>query len=268
MAAYQFDALFTDQRPLLNTNDGKQGGDSALSVDIMHRPCFAHAEVMLNNGDKVVANAGAMLWADSDVGVSTGCHNGCGTAYCRTCAGEMCCFNEFSGPGRVAFGFDLPGDILPFKLEDGAQWVVSSGSFVCATPNAKVSAKFTGCGACCCGGEGAFFTEISSTGGDGVFYAGGFGALKRHEIEAGKTLVINDGLFFAANSGTGISIEILGGFKTCCCGGEGFVMSIAGPAVVFTQNRDPDKFMALLNPRPQVGGDGGDAAGDAGGMIG
>lgn len=267
MAAYQFNDVLSDQHPLLNTSDGKQGGDPALAVDVMHRPCFAHAEVDLKDGEKVVSVAGAMMWADQEVGVSTACHNGCATACCRTCAGESCCFNTFSGPGRVAFGFDLPGDILPFKIEEGAAWVVSSGSFVCATPNAKVSARFTGCGACLCGGEGAFFTEISSTGGEGVFYAGGFGALKRHEIAAGKTLFINDGLFFAANATTGISVEILGGCKTCCFGAEGFVMKIQGPAVVFTQNRDPDKFNALLNPRlPQGGGGGaGDAAGAAAG---
>ena len=100
-------AIDPNTKPLL--------GDSK----IMHRPCFAHVEVNLQENQKVVGDGGAMMWMDGDMLMETGCNNGCCTAFWRSCAGESCCQNTFSGPGAVAFGFDLPGDVsvvlLPFS---------------------------------------------------------------------------------------------------------------------------------------------------------
>jgi uncharacterized protein (AIM24 family) len=46
-------------------------------------------------------------------------------------------------------------------------------------------------------------------------------------------------MFFAAHETQKLKLRILGGMKTCCCGGEGLVMEFTGPTVVYTQTRDP-----------------------------
>jgi len=249
-------------KPETDPNSLLGGGFSAT---VAHRPSFAHTEVHLESaGQQVLANAGSMLWMDSKMRLETGCHNGMCVAWCRTCAKESFCLNTFSGPGDVAFGFDLPGDILPFATTPTEGWIVTSGSFVCGTTNLRISAQFAGCLAACCSGEGAFLTHIRAEEGKGnaLFFAGNYGQIQRHEVPQGKTMVVNNGLFFAASDKTNISIGLPGGCKSLLCSGEGIVMRFTGPCVVYTQNRDPITMMKLLNPwqPPSMGGDSDDGA--------
>jgi len=96
-----------------------------------------------------------------------------------------------------------------------------------------------------------FLTKVYITeGNSGMFYAGGYGAITRHEIPAGKTLFLDRGLFFAANDKTEFSLGCPGGCWGCYFGGEGLVMKFAGPRVIFSQNRDPGPLMELLK-RPK-----------------
>lgn len=214
------------------------------------RPAFAHVAVYLNQGQSIMADGGAMLWMDGTLQMETACGD-CGPACYRSCAGESCCQNTFHGPGNVSFGFKLPGDCLPFAVTPDFAWILTSGAFICGTPNIKITARFAGCCTCCCGGESAFLTKIESPEGAGMFYAGGYGALSRHEIPAGKTMFIDDGLFFAAHADTDIEVGIPGGCISCLYGGEGIVMKFHGPAVVYTQNRNPAIWNKLLNPPPK-----------------
>jgi len=243
-----------------------------FTASVSHRPSFAHTEVKLEKPEhKVLAQAGAMLWMDGNMHMSTGCHNGPCVAWCRTCAKESCCLNTFEGPGDVAFGFDLPGDILPFACTPTEGWILSSGSFVCGTTNLRISAQFIGCLAMCCAGEGAFLTHIRSQDekGNGLFFAGNYGQIQRHEIPDGKIMSVNSGLFFAASDRTIIDIGLPGGCTSLLFSGEGVVMKFKGPAVVYTQNRNPQDMLKLLNPYqglPDNGGDGADAGAAAAAM--
>jgi uncharacterized protein (AIM24 family) len=253
---------------------GQEGDFSQplLNATIANRPSFAHVTVTLND-QKVLADAGSMMWMDSELDMNTWCHGDCCDCCCRPCAGQYQCQNLFGGTGDISFGFDLPGDILPFAVTPEQGWIVSSGGFICGTPNLEIGCRFAGCAACCCSGEGAYFAKINSREGNGMFYAGSYGALQRHDVPAGQTFFIDTGLFFAANEFTKVDIGLPGECATFCCGGEGFVMKFVGPAVLYTQNRDPVVMAALLNPyrhqqMDQSGGSGGDAASGAASAIG
>lgn len=217
---------------------------------ITGRPMFAGVDVYLKPGQKVVGDAGSLLWMDEGVqmrtGMSGGCFDGCG----RTCAGESCCLNTYTAPskgGMVGLGFPLPGDLVPFACAPGgAGWILSKGAFVAGTDNLKISARFAGCCAAAASGEGPFLTRVvckPDATSPGMFYAGGFGAITRHDIPAERVFLVDNGLFFAAHDKQQISITLFGGLKQCCCGGgEGLVMRFTGPCTIFTQNRDPQIF--------------------------
>jgi uncharacterized protein (AIM24 family) len=204
-------------------------------------------------GEKVRASAKAMIWMDGHVRVDTKCADVCDGIW-RQCAGESCCVNEFTGPaggGSVTFATDLPGDMLPFGVMPGAGngWVVASGSYLCGTSNLTVTARFAGCAACCCGDVKPWLVKCIVQGDQpAMFWAGGYGALTRHEIPAGKTFFLDNGLFFAANEQVNIELGLPGGFISCCCGGEGVVMKFTGPCVVYSQNRSPHIWDKVLNP--------------------
>jgi len=245
-----------------------------LTSRIENSPSFAHVSVTLNNEDTgVVGDNGAMLWQNATgdgLNIDTGCHNGgCCAGYWRgTYAGEHFCMNKYTGTGEIAFGFDLPGDIVPFTCSSESGWYISKGSFICGTSNLVVSAKWAGCYAFCCSGEGGMLTWVhaNSNGDANMFYAGGFGEIRKQAVPSGMTLYVNNGLFFAAPDDMCMEIAVAGGCCTTAClySGEGWVMTFEGPTTVFTQNRDPDVFLALLNPAPakQAGNDedGGDGA--------
>jgi len=237
--------------PVVNADTGRadpaQKGEEHFQYAVKGRPAFAFVDLFLKRGQKVIADAGAMLWMDGNVPIETGCFGGCCSSFARTCAGESCCFNKFSHPGhddnhvRVSFGFDLPGDMLPFAVEKGKGWVLTRKAFIVGTENVVVSARFAGCAACLCSGEGPFLTKVTSDE-KGLFFAGSYGALERHEIQEKQVLFVDPGLFFAAKADIKIGIGLAGGIKTCCFGGEAFVMKFTGPCVVYTKSRDPRIF--------------------------
>lgn len=236
-----------------------------LNAEILNRPSFSHVKVQLDNGQKVMADNGAMIWMDGDMQMETWCYGGVMNALCRPLAFESCCMNTFEGPGEVSFGFDMPGDSYPFAVSPAKGWILTSGAFICGTENIVVGCRCAGLKACCCAGEGAFLTKITvgPESGNGVFYAGGMGAIQRHDVAAGQIFFIDTGLFFAAAEDIQIDVGLPGDFKSCCCGGEGFVMKFTGPCTVYTQNRDPAEFLKLLRPQPQ--GDSGNQDGGGGG---
>lgn len=227
-----------------------------LQATLYYRPNFAHVEFDLKEGQEVVADAGTLMWMGDSVEMSTSCHHGCCAGYWRGCAGESCCQNTFRGPGKVALGDEqMPGDMLPFPVTKDKGWIFSTGAFVCASPNVHVSAKWNGCYNCMCSGEGAFLTHITlhpeSEEAFGVAYIGDYGAFQAHHIPPGHSFYIDNGLFLACSDKYRFETVVLGGCKTCCFGGEGFMLKFTAtlePLTVYTQNRDPAVMKALLKP--------------------
>jgi len=250
-------------------------GKEPLNSTVEYRPGFAQVTVTLNDGIGVVGDYGAMLWqvGEGDLNIATGCNlGGCADCYWRQCAMEAQCNNLYTGVGKVAFGFDLPGDMLPFSCTEQSGWVVAKGCFICGTPNLCVSARFKGCTpylpCLCLMGEGGFQTHVylprSATDKDNVFYAGGYGAITLQEVPEGMSLYVNNGLFFCGKDDIAFNVALPGDCNSCLFGGEGLVVKFDGPVKIYTQNRDERVFMKLLHPAPQ-GGQGGGAEAAAGG---
>lgn len=216
---------------------------------IWHRPAFAHVEFMLAAGQEVLSDGGAMIWKDDNININTQTGE-CMPACWRKCAGESCCQNVYTGPGRIAFSFKLPGDMLAFSVQKSEAWKLSAGAFVCGSNNCVVSTSFTGCYAYICGGEECWLTQVrlddDSGEASGVFYAGGYGALTRHVVTEGNCILMSTGTFFATSDDQEFTLRMPGGCVSYQCGGEGLVMAIKGPATVYTQNRNPSIWKAIL----------------------
>jgi len=235
-----------------------------LNYAIKGRPAYAYTDVGLKPGQQLLADAGAMLWMDGEVQMETDCYGGCGNAFCRTCSGESFCQNLFTGAGNVTVGLTLPGDMIPFEVTPGNGWVLSRKAFVSGTSNLIVTSRFAGCAAACFGGEGPFLTKVYCTQGKGVFLAGNYGSLERHEVPYGQALFVDHGLFFAAHEAAPLRIGIVGNLVACCCSGEGFVLKFFGPCVVYTKSRDPAKW--AREKQQHARGRGGGGAG-VGGVV-
>jgi uncharacterized protein (AIM24 family) len=253
MAGYQ-DPEKVDYQTKLIKQESQQGAapDRPLA-QIQAAPAFSQVSFQLGQGEAVVADNGRLNWMDSTVQMSTWCYaGGCCAGICRRIACEHCCINRFEGPGNASFSYDLPGDTLPFLVTPEQGWVVMAGSYVVGTETVKVSAKFSGCTVCCCGDQGPLFTHMTADGSAGVGFCSAFGAIKRHEVPEGQTLLVGTRNFFAATDSTKIGVGCPGnGCKQWCCSKEGFVLKIFGPGIVYTHNRDETAIRALLFPGVQ-----------------
>jgi uncharacterized protein (TIGR00266 family) len=274
MAEQKGGPVLFQYEPLVSFHGGQvvreERKEQPLTYFVKGRPAFAFVDIFLKKDQKCVADAGAMLWMESTVQIETGCYGGCCSAFARTCSGESCCQNMFTGPGgegagepgmKVTFGFELPGDMLPFLVKPGEGWVLTRKAFVCGTENCVVSARFAGCLACCFSGEGPFLTKVTVPAGEGMFFAGAYGALERHQVNNGQIFLVDTGLFFAAHEAVNIGVGLAGGLKTCCFGGEAWVMKFTGPAVIYTKSRDPAIF-------DRLGGNGGQQGAQQGAQAG
>jgi len=211
------------------------------------RPMFASVDIDLQEGQQVLADGGSLLWMEGGMAMETECVNGLLASIGRCCAGEACCLNRYTGPGKISLGFPLPGDMMCFAVGPGAGWILSKGAFVAGSNNIYISARFSGFCASVFSGEGPFLTHVTCKDGQGMFYAGGFGSITRHDIAAGQVFIVDHGLFFAAHEATRLHVAPIGGIKSTLCSGEGIVMRFNGPCTIFTQSRDP----ALFNPSPE-----------------
>jgi len=184
--------------PVYLGREAIQGGGQELRAMVTGRPMFASVEVALQNSE-VVADASTLLWMPGEgVEIETDCFGGACVGFMRSCAGEGCCQNKYKGSGIIGLSFKLPGDIMGFRVGPRDGYILSKGAFVCGTSNLQVSARFAGCPACLVSGEGPFMTKVTSADGQtsGMFFAGGFGSITRHDIPLGRTMLVDNGLFF------------------------------------------------------------------------
>lgn len=269
MSTWKYDATNLQQQPTQYIVNVEQP-TNVLVYSIKGKPASAYCDLFLKPQQKIVTDGNMMLWMDREIDdPDTECYGGLQDTLLRNCAGEHCCFNIFENKDqqtqrKLAIGFNDPGDLLSFGVSKGNGWVLTRNAFLAGTDNLRVTGRCIGCCACLFSGEGPFLTRVTlkdEEQGPGMFIAGSYGALVRHEIQLGQVLFVSRGLFFAAHETTKFRIGLAGGLKNLCCSGAAIVMKFYGPATVYTQSRDPDTW----NPYKAARAAGDDKSAAAGG---
>lgn len=215
------------------------------------RPAFSYGDIYVQPNQKILTDGRAMLWMDGSLQVETECYGGCFAACARSCSGESCCMNNYSGLGKVTVGFETPGDMLAFAVTPSHAWALTKAAFVAGTNNLKVSSKFSGCLPCLCTDEGAFLTTVEidpeSQTQSGIFLAGSYGMLERHDIPEGKEMYVAKGNFFAGHASKDLEVGLVGGFMNLCFGAgwKSVILKFRGPCTVYTQSRNPEDLRRL-----------------------
>ena len=200
------------------------------------QPAFAQLTVNLRSGETIKAEAGAMAYMDGDVQMKTQASGGFFSGLKRMFTGESFFQNVFTGPGKVTFSTQLPGDIVDFDVQVGEGWVTQADAYMASDESLEVSSKWGGFKAIF-GGEGAFLTHVSAKTDNGKLFLAGYGFIKKHDLQPGQELVVDTGIFFATQDTTNFKTSKVGGMKSFFFGGEGLVMRFTGPGIVYTQSR-------------------------------
>ena len=207
-----------------------------LDYEILGGEMFSTVAIDLKVNQEVLAEAGSMAFMDGTIVMKTTTGGGFMKGLKRSFSGESFWQNTFTGPGKLTLANNLPGDTETFKIAPNEGWILTRDAYIGGTTNIEVSTKWGGFKTLF-SGEGALLTHVKAVNSDGLFFAGSYGALKKHEIAEGEEFTVDNGLFFACPEGTNFKMSKIGGWKSFFLGGEGVVLRFFGPAVVFTQSR-------------------------------
>ena len=208
-------------------------------------------EIELDPGESAVAEAGALVWKDAAVGMTTVFGDGSGGqgggfmgkllgAGKRLITGESLFTTVFthngSGKARVAFAAPVPGAIVPLKLDSiGGTLICQKDAFLCAAKGVSMGIAFqrkvmTGL----FGGEGFIMQRLE---GDGWVFVQFGGMVVERELAPGEQLHVDTGCLAAYTPSVDFDLETAGGVRSVIFGGEGlFFARLTGPGKVWIQS--------------------------------
>ncbi len=209
-------------------------------------------EIELDPGESAVAEAGAMVWKDATVDMTTVFGSGSGQdqggfmgallgAGKRLLTGESLFTTVFThngtGKARVAFGAPVPGAILPLRLSDyGGTLICQKDSFLAAAKGVQIGIHFqrrvlTGL----FGGEGFIMQKLT---GDGWVFVQMGGTVIQRDLKPGERLHVDTGCIAAMTQSVEFDLVQAGrGVKSALFGGEGlFFAQLTGPGHVWIQS--------------------------------
>lgn len=212
--------------------------------EILFQPEFAVVKVMLEAGESIRAESGAMMSMTANVQLDSKISGGLGKMFGRMLTGESAFQSTYvaqNGPGEVILAPGLPGDIVAVDVSQRAL-VVTSGAFLAGDTRLDFQTQASMKGFF--GGEGLFMTQIS---GPGLLLLSSYGAIMPIELAPGQPYIVDTGHLVAFTAGMGYNLRkatksLLGTVTS----GEGVVAEMVGPGVVYTQTRTISALIAMM----------------------
>ena len=206
-------------------------------------------EVTLDQGETVVAEAGAMNYMEDGIEFETKMGDGSDvnqgimgklfSAGKRMLTGESVFMTHFSNqhPQRrtVAFAAPYPGSIISINLADiGGGVTCQKDAFLCAALGTKIDITFSKrLGSGFFGGEGFILERLE---GDGLAFLHAGGTIIEKELN-GEVLRVDTGCLVGFSDGIDYDIELTKGLKSMLFGGEGlFIATLSGHGKVWLQS--------------------------------
>jgi len=209
-------------------------------------------EIMLDPGETIVSEAGAMMYMDSAIttdtifgdGSAQSQNSGIGgklmSAAKRALTGESLFMNTFKNSAAekkcVAFAAPYPGKIIPFDLSQyGGVLICQKNAFLCAAFGVSIGIalqKKIGVGLF--GGEGFIMQRLE---GDGLTFMHAGGTIIKKDLAVGEMLKLDTGCLVALTQSVNYDIQFAANIKTALFGGEGLVLAtLTGPGTVWLQS--------------------------------
>jgi uncharacterized protein (TIGR00266 family) len=218
-------------------------------------------EIELDPRETVIAEAGSMMYMDSQVQFQTKMGDGSDpnqslmgkllSAGTRVLTGESLFVTHFTNHGatkqKVAFAAPYPGKIVPIELGIlGGSLIVQKDGFLCAAKGTKISITLNRrIGSGLVGGEGFILQKLQGDG-KAFMHAGGTVIERRLNNES---LKIDTGCVVGYTPGIDFNIETSGNLRSMVFGGEGiFLATLGGTGTVWLQSMPIRKLIQAISP--------------------
>lgn len=219
-----------------------------MEYNIIDSPDFALLQIVLDTGERIVAESGAMVAKDVGLNIETSMRGGLwGAAKRKLLGGESLFQNTFTSGAprqRLFLAAGAEGDLKARTLRAGESFFLQSGAYVAHFgEQLKIDTKFGGLRGFF-SGVGLFMLRIE---GPGIVFYGSYGAL--HEVELrGQNYTVDTGHIVAFTETLDYRVRPFGGFKGLFLSGEGLVADFQGSGSVFIQTRNAAGLAAFLHP--------------------
>jgi uncharacterized protein (TIGR00266 family) len=218
-------------------------------------------EIELDPRETVIAEAGSMMYMDSQVQFQTKMGDGSDpnqslmgkllSAGTRVLTGESLFVTHFTNHGatkqKVAFAAPYPGKIVPIELGIlGGSLIVQKDGFLCAAKGTKISITLNRrIGSGLVGGEGFILQKLQ---GDGKAFMHAGGTVIERKLN-NESLKIDTGCVVGYTPGIDFNIETSGNLRSMVFGGEGiFLATLRGTGTVWLQSMPIRKLIQAISP--------------------
>ncbi len=177
-------------------------GSSVAQVDGTVVPVV---DVELGAGEAVFFEHHAMLWKDEEVAMSVMDTTGGAK---RILAGMPFVLSVATGPGRVSFSRDSPGEIVVLPIDAGIELDLREHSMLLASVGLTYSfEKLQGIRMMLAAGSGMYLDRFVAQSGPGILVLHGFGNVMQRELGEGESIQVEPGGFLYKDSS--VTMEIV-----------------------------------------------------------
>lgn len=215
--------------------------------EILYNGAFPIVKYKLRHGERIKAEADAMIAMSSTVDVTGGVEGGFMRGLTRMLAGEKFFFQYLTaarGAGEVLFGHAIPGGIVDVELDGSYGLRVQKDGFLAATEGVQVDTKMQNLVQGLFSKEGLFILNIT---GRGIVFLSSYGAIHPINLGPGEEIIIDNGHLVAWADYMQYTIErASNGWMNSIMSGECLVCRFRGPGIVLIQTRNPGSFKSWL----------------------
>ena len=228
-----------------------------MRIDVESRPSYGMAIVHLDQGEKFIAESGAMVAMSTGLaaepkfnGVGSGGFMGwlkaalAGLAR-KFLAGESMFVNHYEatdGGQQLMLSPSMVGDVIHIPL-GGRKVTVQASSYMASAPDVDVSLVWGGF-SMLFSGEGAFFLDCS---GDGDLLINSYGAIETVDVDS--SYIVDTGHLVAFEGDLTYKIRKAGGWKSTMLSGEGLVLEFTGTGKLWLQTRNIGSLISWITPQ-------------------
>lgn len=203
----------------------------------------------LAGGEGVRCQRGAMCWMSPNMEMAT-TTGGLGKMFGKALTGESLTENQYTaqgGPGMIAFGSGVPGNILAVDVTGGRTIIAQKRSFLASEMGVNIETHFQKKGASgFFGGEGFIMQKFS---GQGNVFLEIDGSTVEYMLQPGQTLIVDTGSLAAMDASVNMDIQMVKGLGNMLGGGEGlFNTVLTGPGRVWLQTMPVPSLAGALVP--------------------
>jgi uncharacterized protein (TIGR00266 family) len=219
---------------------------TVLEYEIVKNP-MGLIEFTLNKGEKIIAEAAAMVFMKGNIVTETRMRKGGFLKSLKAAAlgGESFFVNEFIAEEdncNLGLTGNMLGDIEVIDVNE--EFIVQSGSFVGSTTDLTLDTKWQGFT------KGIFGSNLFmlKTVGKGQMFVNAWGGILKKVLTSGEKMILDNYQLVALSSTADYRVTKHGSLKTTLFGGDALVIEIVGPGTVYIQTKNIMEFTRALIP--------------------